>query len=99
MMVLRDDDLKVRAYHNVCRHRGARLRPQGRGMVGNLVCPYHQWTYDLRGELVHNQQMGEDFDRCKFALKPVHIESLAGLLFICLAPAPPPGFDDMRTAI
>jgi Rieske 2Fe-2S family protein len=99
IIVLRDDDLKVRAFHNVCRHRGARLRPEGRGMVGNLVCPYHQWTYDLRGELVHNQHMGEDFDRCKFGLKPVHIESLAGLLFVCLAPTPPPGFDDMRMAI
>ena len=99
IIVVRDDDLQVRAFHNVCRHRGARLRPQGRGMVGNLVCPYHQWTYNLRGELVHNQHMGEDFDRCRFALKPVHIENLAGLLFICLAPTPAQGFDEMRSII
>jgi Rieske 2Fe-2S family protein len=99
IIVVRDDDLKVRAFHNVCRHRGARLRPQGRGMVGNLVCPYHQWTYNLRGELVHNQHMGEDFDRCRFALKPVHIENLSGLLFICLAQTPAPGFDEMRSII
>jgi glycine betaine catabolism A len=99
IIVLRDDDLKVRAFHNVCRHRGARLRPEGRGMVGNLVCPYHQWTYNLRGELVHNQHMGEDFDRCRFGLKPVHIETLAGLIFICLAQTPAQGFADMRAAI
>ena len=99
IIILRDDDLAVRAFHNVCRHRGARLRPAGRGMVGNLVCPYHQWTYNLRGELVHNQHMGEDFERCKFGLKPVHIENLAGLLFICLAQTPAPGFDEMRAAI
>jgi Rieske 2Fe-2S family protein len=99
IIIVRDDDLKVRAFHNVCRHRGARLRPEGRGMVGNLVCPYHQWTYNLRGELVHNQHMGEDFDRCSFGLKPVHIESLAGLLFICLAETPTQGFDEMRAAI
>jgi len=99
IIILRDDDLAVRAFHNVCRHRGARLRPAGRGMVGNLVCPYHQWTYNLRGELVHNQHMGEDFERCNFGLKPVHIENLAGLLFICLAETPAQGFDEMRAAI
>jgi Rieske 2Fe-2S family protein len=99
IIVVRDDELTVRAFHNVCRHRGARLRPEGRGMVGNLVCPYHQWTYNLRGELVHNQHMGEDFERCRFSLKPVHIESLAGLLFICLADTPALGFDEMRAAI
>jgi glycine betaine catabolism A len=99
IIIVRDDELAVRAFHNVCRHRGARLRPEGSGMVGNLVCPYHQWTYNLRGELVHNQHMGEDFDRCRFGLKPVHIRSLAGLLFICLAEAPAHGFDEMRAAI
>jgi Rieske 2Fe-2S family protein len=99
IIVARDDDLAIRAFHNVCRHRGARLRPAGRGVTGNLVCPYHQWTYNLRGELVHNQHMGEGFERCKFNLKPVHIESLAGLLFICLAENPAPGFADMRAAI
>jgi glycine betaine catabolism A len=99
IIIVRDDDMAVRAFHNVCRHRGARLRPEGRGVVANLVCPYHQWTYNLRGELVHNQHMGEDFERCRFGLKPVHIESLAGLLFICLADTPAQGFGDMRAAI
>ena len=41
VIIVRDDDMTVRAFHNVCRHRGARLRPAGRGIVGNLVCPYH----------------------------------------------------------
>jgi Rieske 2Fe-2S family protein len=99
IIIVRDDDLAVRAFHNVCRHRGARLRDAGRGIVGNLVCPYHQWTYNLRGELIHNQHMGEGFERCKFNLKPVHIESLAGLLFICLAQTPPEGFDALRAAM
>jgi Rieske 2Fe-2S family protein len=91
--------MTVRAFHNVCRHRGARLRPPGSGIVGNLVCPYHQWTYNLRGELIQNQHAGEGFDRCNFSLKPVHVESLGGLLFICLAKTPPEGFDAMRTAL
>src|ERR1700742_2111163 len=99
IIVVRDDDMTVRAFHNVCRHRGARLRDPGRGIVGNLVCPYHQWTYNLRGELIHNEHMGEDFDRCQFNLKAVHLESLAGLLFICLAEQPPEDFAKMRAAL
>jgi glycine betaine catabolism A len=99
IIIVRDDDLTVRAFHNVCRHRGARLRPAGSGIVGNLVCPYHQWTYNLRGELIHNQHMGEGFEFCKYSLKPVHLESLAGLLFICLSPQAAPGFDAMRAAL
>ena len=99
IIIVRDDDLAVRAFHNVCRHRGARLRPAGHGIVGNLVCPYHQWTYNLRGELINNQHMGEGFDRCRFSLKPVRLESLGGLLFICLSPEPPADFDELRRAL
>jgi glycine betaine catabolism A len=98
IIIVRDDDLAVRAFHNVCRHRGARLRPAGRGIVGNLVCPYHQWTYNLRGELIGNRHMGEGFEFCRYSLKPVHLRSLAGLLFICLS-AEPPAFDAMREAL
>jgi Rieske 2Fe-2S family protein len=91
--------MSVRAFHNVCRHRGARLRQESHGIIGNLVCPYHQWTYNLRGELIHNEHMGDGFERCKFNLKPVHIESLAGLLFICLAEQRAEGFEAMRAAM
>jgi Rieske 2Fe-2S family protein len=99
IIIVRDDDMTVRAFHNVCRHRGARLRPAGRGIVGNLVCPYHQWTYNLKGELLQSPHMPEDFERCKFGLKPVHLESLAGLLFVCLSAQAAPGFAAMRQAL
>ncbi len=99
IIIVRDDDLAVRAFHNVCRHRGLRLRPPGHGIVGNLVCPYHQWTYNLRGELIHCKNMGEEFDRSQIRLKPVHLASLAGLLFICLAETPAPGLDALRAAL
>src|SRR5579862_2831720 len=98
IIIVRDDDMAVRAFHNVCRHRGARLRPAGRGIVGNLVCPYHSWTYNLKGELIRNQHMGEGFEFCRYSLKPVHLENLAGLLFICLA-AEPPAFAPLRAGL
>lgn len=68
ILIVRDDDGQVRAFHNVCRHRGARLCNEQKGTVGNIVCPYHSWTYDLSGELIFAEQMGEKFDRCKHSL-------------------------------
>ena len=89
VLIVRDDDMEIRAFHNVCRHRGARLVPEGKSNVGNLVCRYHAWAYDLTGSLVHADHMATDFDpKCR-SLKPVHLRSVGGLLFICLAEHPP----------
>ena len=93
--IVRDDDGAIRAFHNVCRHRGARLVHEEKSTVGNLVCRYHSWTYDLTGNLIHAEHMGPDFKRGCHGLKPVHIRSLEGLLFICLAETPPADFDEM----
>ncbi|GLK66976.1 aromatic ring-hydroxylating oxygenase subunit alpha [Hansschlegelia plantiphila] len=93
--VVRDDDNEVRAFHNVCRHRGARLVTDEKTTVGNLVCRYHSWTYNLGGDLIHAEHMGPAFDRSCHGLKPVHVRSLEGLLFVCLADEPPTDFDEM----
>ena len=96
VVVVRDDDMSIRAFHNVCRHRGARLCDGHKGSVGNIVCPYHQWTYDLSGKLIHNEHMGEEFDRSQFSLNKVHVGSVGGLIFICLSENPPTDFEDMK---
>ena len=44
IFIVRDDDMGLRAFHNVCRHRGSRILDVACGSVGNLVCPYHHWT-------------------------------------------------------
>ncbi len=99
VLILRDDDGVVRAFHNVCRHRGAQLAPDGKGQVGNLVCRYHTWTYGLDGRLLFADHMGEDFDPSCRGLKPVALRSVAGLLFICLADRPPGDIEDMAAAM
>ncbi len=99
VLIVRDDDMQVRAFHNVCRHRGARLVEGPKGTVGNLVCRYHSWTYGLDGRLLHAQHMGEGFDTSCRGLKPVHLRSVAGLLFICLAADAPADIEDMAQAI
>jgi len=99
ILIVRDDDMQIRAFHNVCRHRGARLCNQEKGSLGNIVCPYHSWTYSLNGDLMFAEHMGEQFDRCKHSLKKVHVQNLAGLIFICLADEAPADFAVVRAAM
>lgn len=94
VLIVRGGDGKVRAFHNVCRHRGQRLCSKPNGSTPKLVCPYHQWTYELDGKLLYARDMGDDFDASKFGLKPVHCVDLNGMIFICLA-AVPPAIGDM----
>jgi Rieske 2Fe-2S family protein len=85
VVVVRGQDGKVRAFHNVCRHRGQRLCSRTSGQTAKLVCPYHQWTYETDGRLLWARDMGADFDASKHGLKPVHCATTAGMVFICLA--------------
>ncbi|MBB2202354.1 aromatic ring-hydroxylating oxygenase subunit alpha [Gluconacetobacter tumulisoli] len=99
IVLVRDEDGSVRAYYNVCRHRGARLVPSGRGIVGKLVCPYHQWTYELDGTLVLAPHMGQDFDHACHGLRPVALRSIGGLLYACLSDDPPSDIDDLAATM
>ncbi|MEU3342159.1 aromatic ring-hydroxylating dioxygenase subunit alpha [Streptomyces sp. NPDC006668] len=99
VILLRDDDEEVRAFHNVCRHRGARILNEQHGSVGNIVCGYHRWTYGVDGRLLHAESLPPDFDRSCFGLRAVHARTLAGLVFICLADQPPADFDEVAARI
>ena len=85
LIMLRDDDGEVRVFHNVCRHRGARILDAGTTVVSKLVCPYHQWTYELTGELAYAPHMGKDFDKTCNSLKPVNFRNIGGLIHVCLS--------------
>jgi glycine betaine catabolism A len=98
VLLVRGRDGVIRAFLNNCRHRGARICPDERGVASKLVCPYHQWTYELDGKLFAARQMGETFDRRQFSLRPVHCTSVAGYIFICLA-AEAPDFEATRQRI
>ena len=95
IVIIRDDDENINAFHNSCCHRGARICLESSGSVGKLVCPYHQWVYEPSGKLIMARNMGKAFDVSGYALKPVHIRSVEGLLFICLAEQPPSDFETM----
>ena len=89
IFVVRDLKGKIRAFHNTCRHRGSRICTVDKGSAVRLVCPYHQWSYDLDGRLLFARQVAEGFDRTAYGLKTVACESVAGYLFVCLAETPP----------
>ena len=99
VILVRGDDGEMRAFHNICRHRGAQLVTAERGRVIRFVCPYHQWTYKRDGTLINARQMGADFDKSVHGLKPVHLRSIAGLLFICLAEKAPDDIGELAAAI
>ena len=84
IIVIRGEDGAVRAMHNVCRHRGSQILPEGCGTARRLVCPYHQWTYDTKGALTFCRGMHE-LDKSQFTLKTVHCETVEGLVFLSLA--------------
>jgi Rieske 2Fe-2S family protein len=85
VIVLRNNAGEVAAFFNTCRHRGSTLCPPGRGKVRALACPYHQWTYNLKGQLTYAGGMHVDFDPSTIALKPVQVKVFAGMIFVCLA--------------
>lgn len=84
-LVVRGKDGEIRAFHNFCRHRAARLVDGDQGNCGrNIVCPYHAWTYQLDGRLsgVPYLDQYENFDRADHGLIPIECESFAGFVFI-----------------
>ncbi|WP_067649977.1 aromatic ring-hydroxylating oxygenase subunit alpha [Nocardia harenae] len=97
ILVVRDRERQIRAFHNVCRHRGNKLvwnefpRDEVTGTCRQFTCKYHGWRYGLDGGLNFVQQEGEFFglDRGEFGLVPVHCEIWAGFVFVNLAPEPP----------
>ncbi|UYF99830.1 MULTISPECIES: aromatic ring-hydroxylating oxygenase subunit alpha [unclassified Halomonas] len=89
IVIVRGGEGQIHAFHNVCRHRGSRLCTTDKGKVAKLVCPYHQWTYELDGRLLFaGSDMGTNFDLNQFGLKPVHVRTAGGFVFINLSENP-----------
>ncbi|MSP83989.1 MAG: aromatic ring-hydroxylating dioxygenase subunit alpha [Alphaproteobacteria bacterium] len=83
VVLIRGKDREVRAFVNVCRHRGTKLL-DGKGNATAIKCPYHSWTYAIDGTLEIAPQMEETvgFDKTAYGLKPIRLETWGGFLFI-----------------
>ncbi|MEA3068235.1 MAG: hypothetical protein QOK41_1642 [Sphingomonadales bacterium] len=91
VIVIRGDDGAVRAFANVCRHRGSRLVDGSGGCAKVLTCPYHAWTYARDGRLVGVPHRNEypGLQTGELGLVPVAIEQWHGFLFVTLEPGAP----------
>jgi len=87
VIVVRDKAGDVRAFYNICRHRGTRLCEEASGHAAAIQCPYHAWTYGLDGRLVGAPHMDEvrGFDRNEYSLYPVKVGVWEGFIFVNLA--------------
>lgn len=89
IVIVRGDDGTVRGFHNICRHRSAEVVREDSGSTRLFTCFYHHWTYGLNGELRSvTKADGYDavkLDKAALGLVPVRCESVAGLIFVCLA--------------
>ena len=87
IIVVRGRDQQLRAFYNVCRHRGARLCADASGhLKGSIQCRYHAWTYGLDGRLIGAPNMlhDEQFERSLFGLLPVALEVWEGMIWLNL---------------
>ena len=85
IIIARQNDGTVKAFHNVCRHRGIRLLNRERGCARSFVCPYHQWVYSVNGELMSCRGMAESTAKSELGLLECHVVELFGLVFVSLA--------------
>ena len=83
LLVVRDNDLQVRAFINACRHRGMKVA-SGEGCTRTFSCPYHGWTYNLDGSLrgVPGEAAFPDLDKETSGLKEVFAVEKGGLVYV-----------------
>jgi carnitine monooxygenase subunit len=92
-VVVRGEDGELRAFRNMCRHRGSRVVPDDHGSCkGALVCPFHGWVYNLDGTLrgPARPKSFPDFDRKTMGLKPLELEVWEGFVLVRFKPGPQP---------
>ena len=91
ILILRGKDGALRAFMNVCRHRGAKLLDGAGQCKARVTCPYHGWSYNLKGELagMPAERTFAGADKKTLGLKPVELEVLCGLVFIRIIPGGP----------
>ena len=87
LIVVRGNDGVLRAFYNVCRHRGATIAEEQCGRAPRFQCPYHAWTYDLEGRLKRpkHTELLVDFDPGEWGLVPARVDAWQGLVYLDLS--------------
>ena len=89
ILIIRDKDLKIRVFHNVCSHRGYKLLNKPCTLKNVIKCPYHSWSYSFKGKLVAtphigglNKHQSEIFDKTKSHLKEIKSKIWMDIIFV-----------------
>ena len=93
ILIVRQRDGSVKAMYNVCAHRGNQIVQNDRGSVMQFTCAFHSWQYGLDGQctgITDKETFNPELVRNNPAMKPVHCETYAGLVFVNLDDDPPP---------
>lgn len=88
-IIVRGSDGTLKGFANVCRHRGSLVCLESKGSTRKFMCPYHGWMYDIDGRLTAARDMPDDFDKSLYGLKPVSVDTVHGLMFVCFTDKPP----------
>ena len=88
-IVVRGKDGTLKAFANVCRHRGSLVCLDEQGHVDKFQCPYHGWVYDIDGNLIAARDMHDSFDKSLHGLKSVSVGEIQGLMFVSFSDNPP----------
>ena len=88
VLITRSEDMKARAFLNVCRHRGSPVCREGSGQNRKFICPYHAWTYNHEGKLIgmYGEKTFGEIDKEEFGLVELECSESAGLVWVMLSP-------------
>ena len=87
IFVIRDEDKNIKAFHNLCSHRGTKLIDEISGTCsGKITCPYHAWGYNFQGDLIKvpYENQFNDLNKAEHALQSVELEIFQGFIFVKL---------------
>jgi len=96
ILISRSKDGSVRAFYNVCSHRGAPVAHEGHGNCPRFTCKYHGWTFGQDGKLIGISEASKfgEVNKAERGLRQLSCEERAGLIFVCLTPDAPIDLDD-----
>ena len=92
IIVSRSENGELHAFFNVCQHRGTKVLLTERGNMATYTCPYHGWVYKNDGGLAHvpdEDRFSRGLPKQELGLKPLRIDTLAGMVWICMDPEAP----------
>lgn len=104
ILIVRGQDREIRAFYNVCPHRGARLATGDNAQCTKLLqCPYHAWSFALDGRLAASPMLDDlearGFDRSAYGLRPIAVDVWHGMIWINLDAAPPPLAPQLQASV